>query len=155
MKIAVVGKDSTVEPLGLMYLSAYLKERGDEATIHLLNGAYDKADYALSLKENYDEFWLSTYTGYHRHIYDIAEYLKAIEAGPVLIGGPHNYYFRDESSKHCTHAYKGHITSFDKLPFPDREGLYAVSPKHKESRIKSMMASSGVLINAPIVITAP
>jgi len=147
LKAAIIGRDSTVEPLGLMYLSAYLKERGDETIIYLHgeNGVFSVKEFVhnLYLHSNCDEFWLSAYTGNHNRIYGIADYLKAYGNKNILIGGPHNYFFRDESSKHCTHAYKGHITPVDKLPLPDREGLYAVSPKHKNSRIKSIMASFG------------
>ena len=170
MKVAFMIDDFTVEPLGIAYLSASLKEKGHNT---LLVKTRDMDRMALDLEAfKPDILAYSTTTGKHKYYQRINNAVKTtLLPRPISVfGGPHPTYFPElaqdknidyiirgegeglftnmvETMQHG--SLNGQVYGFhsleqdlDTIPFPDREFLY----RYRENRlnpIKNVITSRG------------
>jgi len=161
MNILLGAKYSVVEPLGVMFLSGMLKSQGHKVDVALIK---DEKDLLVKLSPKHDFVGLSTYTGYHKQMFSLADYLLGTRH-KVIIGGPHATYFSDECSKHSTYVVKGEglkalaniiegkvnsnivfepsLLPPELIPLPDRESIYSEYSSCKNNPIKNVMASFG------------
>ena len=161
--ILLIGKYSSVEPLGLMFLAGALKEEGHQVKIFLFKEP-DGSDIVLnSCRENYSFIGFGCYTGVHKIIYRKADILRS--CAPVIIGGPHATSFMKECVAHADYVVPGegldsirsitnrlvtpgivfspYLIPADYLPFPNRKPVYDAYPELKNSKIKSVITSMG------------
>jgi len=153
MKILLVAKHSIVEPLGILFLASVLKKQGHRVDVFLMNGA-DICD------KEYDFVGFSTYTGFHRQVFNLC---KLLSQSKVIIGGPHATFFSDDCLAYASRVVVGEglrsilsainsgpgvffdsqLVSPEEIPIPDREPLYSSYPSFPSNPIKNVMASFG------------
>lgn len=145
VKVILIAKESEVENLGLMYLSAIARERGHDPFILFDNGQLTPTEI---MDHQPQLVGFQIFTGYHKRMFSLADAIK--DKVEVNIGGPHATYFQEDCRKHAHRVYKGEaITTFltenefdmnlldpEKWPFPDRT-------QFKGSRIQNIMTSYG------------
>jgi anaerobic magnesium-protoporphyrin IX monomethyl ester cyclase len=146
VKVSFVSLPTTIEPLGIMYLSAALKEAGHEATIGL-----DGDILAASIMPGSD----------------VLSILKREKKGrKIIVGGPDPTYnpekyqlpwidgvCRGDGEKAIvdfvegkwTGVHVGELTT--KWPTPDRSIVYDNYPEHRNSPIRHFMLSRGCPYN--------
>ncbi len=115
----MIGIDSETEPLGIMYVTAALKNAGHQVDLQLVGGktpvsditaalkiAGNQADLELvrakafdvEIKKDYDFVGFSVLTGNHKNLLPICErYRKA--GVKTIVGGPHATFFQEEVLK--------------------------------------------------------
>lgn len=167
MKVLLVAKYSIVEPLGLLFLASVIHNAGHKVAIFLIQGRLDKLYKQIS-EEHYDFIGFSTYTGFHKQVFDICDVIRnsAFDYDKVklIIGGPHATFFSDECLKHADYVVKGEglssilailngaekgIIFFEqlvpsaKIPIPRRTDLYRAYPTFKSNPIKNIISSFG------------
>ena len=157
MRIALIARDTLVEPLGLMYLGSLAKDLGCEVDYYTtLN------DGKPSVDSRYDWVGLSVYTGYHKQMFSIGDLLGKDR---IIIGGPHATFFSRDCSSHAKHVIVGegfpglkkvligearedilldrNLVKISDIPIPDRSGFYSQHRQYRESAIKSVISSFG------------
>lgn len=169
-KILFIITNCSVEPLGIMYLSAILKNEGHIVDLHRYKSKKDL--YSSIRKFNPDEVCLSMTTGQHLAMLEIARAVKDYDKNiKIIAGGPHVTYFPDivkEASidyiirGEADHALlilinsisagkslKGKDKSIltlpsdlDFIPFPDRSIAYKYQDYFKNP-VKNIMTSRG------------
>jgi radical SAM superfamily enzyme YgiQ (UPF0313 family) len=147
MKVSFVTIPTTIEPLGIMYLSASLKQAGHECSIGL-----DGDVLAASIMPGSE---------------GILEILEKEKKGRrVIVGGPAPTYnpekydlpfidgiCRGDGEKAIvdfvedkwTGVHKGELTTT--WPVPDRSIIYDKYPEHRDSKIRHFMLSRGCPYN--------
>ena len=163
VKVLLIGRHQSIEPLGLQALAGVAREAGwDRDVVLVRDGDFDKVvEHALSTRP--DVVAMSVWTGFHLQSFRAADAMRA--AGlRVAIGGPHATYFSESCASHADWVSKGagfrtfrRILDGDLAPgvhfdeerlaggFPlaDRASVYASYPDLAASQIKSMMNSVG------------
>ncbi len=127
MKILLFGIDSETEPLGLMFITAALKNAGHQVDLELIGAKTSLSDITTSLseitaalktighqvdlelirakifsdtqiKKDYDFVGFSVLTGNHKHLLALCQRYR--EAGILtIVGGPHATFFQEEVLK--------------------------------------------------------
>jgi anaerobic magnesium-protoporphyrin IX monomethyl ester cyclase len=146
MKVSFVSLPTTIEPLGIMYLSAALKEAGHEATFQL-NGQI----LAASIMPGSEILPL---------LEKIKDGRKVIVGGPDPTYNPEKYQLpwidgvcRGDGEKAIvdfvegkwTGVHRGELTT--KWPRPDRGIVYDNYPEHRDNPIRHFMLSRGCPYN--------
>ncbi len=161
MKVLLVAKYSIVEPLGLMFLSAVLHNEGHKVEIYLIKSG---GTIILDKAKDFDYVGFSTYTGFHKTVFTLCDYIRAKKLSKVIIGGPHATFFSQNCLEHADYVVKGEglesvlvtingakegiiftptlVPSLE-LPFPRREELYKAYPSFKANPIKNVITSFG------------
>jgi len=174
MKIAFIIDDFVVEPLGIGYLSAVLKEKGHRTLLIKSNNFNEMAIDLDTFRPEVLAF--STTTGKHRYYQRLNTAIKTtLLPRPVSIfGGSHPTYFPEiANDKNIDYIIRGEgeelfcnlietmeygslngkIHGFcsleqdlDKIPFPNREFLYRYL-KNRDNPIKNVITSRGCPYN--------
>ena len=161
-KILLAAHESTVEPLGLMYLATVARQEGWEPIIRMFSFPDDL--YWECRRIDPDAVGLTSYTGGHADDYDLLGLIKEAEKDIItILGGPHASYFPADCLEHADFVVVGngirplrdilsgkarsralhYPDKDDDLPLPDRRLFYASHEEHGRSPIKSVIASSG------------
>ena len=162
MKILLIAKFSIIEPLGIMFLAQSLLNNGHDVSLFLLRD--NESNLINQIKQSkYDFVGLSTYTGFHKTMFKLADELRNLTK--VIIGGPHATFFSDSCLSHSDYVVKGeaiksilnvfdqnknekiifnpNLLSSNEIPKPNRELLYQISSFHQENKIKNVISSFG------------
>lgn len=162
-RIILGAEYSILEPLALYYLASIAKSEGLEQKIILGRGPDYKEWREQIQSYNPSYIGLTVYTGNHL---DIGRFLKEVKKTKpelkVIVGGPHATYFPKQTLEFSDYVVVGEgFDSFRRIirkeaspgiilpskrePFPlsFREDFYKENPKHKENRIKNVIANSG------------
>jgi radical SAM superfamily enzyme YgiQ (UPF0313 family) len=159
-KVLLIGIDTIVEPLGLMYITAALKQGGNHVDLELIKEKTDISD--IKLKSGYDFVGFSVLTGNHKRLLKLSQRYR--EAGvKTIVGGPHATFFANETLPFADFVVVGEgikavldvvnggarpgivrtdLTAADEFPFADREELYK-DPKKLGNRIKNLLTGFG------------
>jgi anaerobic magnesium-protoporphyrin IX monomethyl ester cyclase len=173
MRVLFVTEPFSVEPLGMAYLSAALKEKG-----HITEQIRTTDDPFLDKVEAFkpDVVAFSVTTGKHRKALELNRLIKQRCKVLSVFGGSHPTYFpgmseeegvdaiiRGEADKAFPALLKEYelkksvpkITEFaeleqnlDSLPLPDRNFLYKY-PENAKNPIKNVMTSRGCRFSCP------
>ncbi len=162
-KIVIVGKNSPIEPLGILHLVGLAEQLGWEVKVVLVDDFDFQPLYheVRFFRPNIVAF--SIWTGYHRQSFMACDEVRKMGV-PVVIGGPHATYFSAECTKHAQWVIKGEaFRNFRRLlkgelvpgihfdetrmaegfPVPGRDLAYNAYPHLAESPIKSIICSLG------------
>jgi len=161
MRVLLVGKNSIVEPLGLLFLEASLRQIGATVDILLIGSLEGPA----RLSSMYDLIGFSTYTGYHKTIFRVSDNIRNDYKTKTIIGGPHATFFSDECLNHADYVVVGEGLKSMKdicrgdvgagkvftsdlvwgsmIPIPYRQTLYKNFRKFYANPIKNVMTSFG------------
>lgn len=154
---------SSIEPLGLLYLSGLARDLGWDPHIRFVkNHDFSTMDEAVrELKPDIVGYTL--YTGNHEPLYAYFDRLKKEHPGiATVIGGPHATYFPVKSIQHADYAVVSE--GFDALtrilngeakpgilyprrllpfPRPERRPFYRDYPDHRRNPIKNVISMTG------------
>ena len=164
MKKVLLGiKESVIEPLGLIYLSEVARQEEYVPKIVTIKdnnfGEFDKE--VESFKP--DLIGFSVFTGSHLPILDYLKDFRKINNGlEVILGGSHATFFPEQLKDYADYvvvsegfnpfrrilrgeAEKGIVYPKvkEEFPVPDRELFYEQNKRFKESKIKSIITSTG------------
>ena len=168
MKILFITKEFIVEPLGIMYLSSILKQKGHQVSLIKYKKGDNISLYDININ---DAVCFSSTTGQHKEYLDIARQIKEYKLLPkIIMGGAHPTYFPEVANEDCIDfIIKGEgeinllkllediqnnktngkvrdieplIQDLDIIPFPDRDLIYQF-PKNRLNPIKNVMSSRG------------
>jgi radical SAM superfamily enzyme YgiQ (UPF0313 family) len=162
MRLLFIIDPYTIDPLGIAYLSAYLKDAGHEV------------DISHTGDEDCDILCYSVTTGKHQYYLDLNRKIKGDRLS--LFGGTHCTFFpamqhepgvdaivRGEGFGAIVDIANGlrlddilnvndnplrHLVNKDTLPLPDRELIYKF-PENYNNPIKNLMCSFGCMMNCP------
>jgi anaerobic magnesium-protoporphyrin IX monomethyl ester cyclase len=161
-------KYETIEPLGLLHLSAIAKQEGFGSEIAFAKRTNsDGMDFSCiddavnRLKPDYLGFTI--YTGSQNPVFDYVDKLRKKDKNlKIVLGGPHATYFPTDSLSHADYVVisegfnslrrvlrgeaKPGIVSLKKqetFPISDRENFYTKSSVHADSLIKSVITQTG------------
>jgi len=163
MKVLMIGINSEVEPLGMMYVIGALKRAGHQVDLELVSFT----DYAqvqkIELKAGYNFVGFSTLTGFHKYLLPLSKRYKDVGI-KTIIGGPHATFFAEKAQAFTDFVVIGEgvgtivdiiegrflpgvikgqvIKDPDHFPFPDREALYLASDK-RDNPIKNIITTFG------------
>ena len=90
MKVVFLQKDSFVK-IAVMQLSAILKDQGHQCDIFIESG--EKKFIKKAIECQCDLYAFSCTTGQEKWVYEVAEKLKAVNAVPIIMGGPHPTFY--------------------------------------------------------------
>ena len=167
MKILFITKKWVIDPLGIAYLSSYLKQQGHE--VKLVRPEDGVWEMIWSFKP--DILAYSVTTGLHKFYLDLNSEIKKRYKAISVFGGAHPTYFPEmKIDKDVDFIVRGEgevifarllerigegwwseekefyslflVKNLDELPFPDRELIYQFPENHK-NRIKNVMTSRG------------
>src|SRR5262245_18870765 len=93
MKFLFLYWNHPVEPLGLMYLSAILKQNGHQTKLGIIGGEKDLGQVAAEYKP--DVVAASVMTGSHIEFMEIVSRLKKIHPFISMMGGSHPTFHPD------------------------------------------------------------
>jgi len=162
-KVLLAAKSSVIEPLGLIYLTGVCDQEGWESKIFLVPN-HDFSTLNSFLRDfNPDILGFTLYTGNHLQTFNYLDKVRAEKPNlKVVLGGPHATYFPEECIKHSdfvvlSQGFNGlrrilrneaeqgivHLTQQEEFPPINREGFYKDSTPHRNSKIKSVIASTG------------
>jgi radical SAM superfamily enzyme YgiQ (UPF0313 family) len=153
---------SNIEPLGLLHLGGLARDLGWDREYCLV----EDHNYAplLDLVRSYgpEVVGFNVYTGNHLPLWSALQRLRMDHPSiTVVLGGPHATYFPVESShwsdatvmsegfgaleQILTNDARGIMPMGRTHPFPmpDRERFYEGSPRHAQSKIKSVITMTG------------
>ncbi len=161
-RLLLVARRSSIEPLGIHYLSGLAHSLGWDVRVFLTDDNADELFREVgSWKPDFAGF--QVWTGYHLAAFEMCDRVRAMGV-PVIIGGPHATYFAADCARHADHVVvgdgfrmlseilDGHRSAgehFDPVqmaggfPLPHRAPLYDAYPEYAKSPIKSIFASSG------------
>jgi radical SAM superfamily enzyme YgiQ (UPF0313 family) len=163
MRLLLVGRLHSIEPLGVMHLAGAARDAGHDPEIFLTpDGQFDEL---IAHVETYRPpiVGFSAWTGTHRQLFRAADTLRSLGV-KVAIGGPHATHFADDCAHHADWVVRG--SGFRLLrqildgqvapgvhhdpermaggcPRPARDQIYQRYPALAASPIKSMMTSVG------------
>lgn len=161
MKVLIVGIDSIVEPLGLMYIIAALKQGGHNVDLELIKERTNISD--IQLKTGYDFVGFGVLTGNHKNLLALSRRYRNEVGCKTIAGGPHATFFAEETLEFVDFVVVGEgikaaldivngkakpgivktdLTEADRFPMSDREELYK-DPKKRDNRIKNMLTGFG------------
>ncbi len=159
MRILFIKEPFKYEHLGVMYLSAVLKEAGHITQLH-------RTDESISEVFDFkpDFIFYSIMTGSHNNLLKYNRLLKRHIKFTSVFGGPHCTYFpKFAKEKDVDYVIRGEAEldilkvlkkpkrkvilsklpeELDRLPFPDRELFYRY-PEQKNNPIKHFISSRG------------
>jgi len=146
------------EKLGIMYLSAALRQAGHQTS--LCRREQESPDEAVT-SFNPDFLAFSLATGAHRTLLDLAEALRRRYRIPVIVGGPHATFFAEtipstaadyvvvgQGEQAIVDIVEGRaeqrilrypLADPETLPFPDRELIYRY-PEFRNNPMKNVIA---------------
>jgi radical SAM superfamily enzyme YgiQ (UPF0313 family) len=154
---------SSIEPLGLLYLSGLARDLGWEPHIRLVS-RNDFTDFCKAVKELKPEvIGFTCYTGNHLPVYACFERVKKdYPAIRTVIGGPHATYFPEMSLGFADNVVvsegfdaltrilqrrvgRGILYPTRLMPFPqpERRRFYSDYPEHKINPIKNIITMTG------------
>lgn len=154
---------SSIEPLGLFYLSGLARDAGWEPYIRLVRHN-DLTEFHQTIKELKPEIvGFTCYTGNHTPVYECFARIKKEYPGiRTVIGGPHATYFPkmsldfadnvvvSEGFDALTRILKGTVgpgilypTRLMTFPQPERRRFYQDYPEHKINPIKNIITMTG------------
>lgn len=156
-KILFIESDLRNEKLGIMYLSAALKEAGHETMMCWIERE-DIHDMMLSYSPDFLAFSLTT--GAHKSLLALAEDLKQKYKVKTIVGGPHATFFASEilpiaadyvvtgqgeralvdivEQKTRERVLSYELIDLDTISFPDRELFYRY-PEFRDNPMKNVI----------------
>lgn len=165
MNVLLTGKYSVIEPLGLMFLESSLREIGEEVKI-ILFGVNSTSE---RIPQDFDLVGFSAYTGYHKTIFRISDYVRQRGKVKTVIGGAHASFFARDCLEHADYVVVGegleslkkictkdvnkgivftpNLVSGLDIPSPYRKTLYTTYDSFRVNPIKNVMCSFGCPFN--------
>lgn len=154
---------SVIEPLGLLHLGGLARDMGWDRQFSLVKEHNFDEFFSQVRDFKPDVVGFNVYTGNHRQTHEAFRKLKKDYPNvQTIIGGPHVTYFPSESLEVADFVVMSEgFGAFERIlrgeakpgilpmsgtrvfPHPDRETLYAYSPEHMRSTIKSIIGETG------------
>ncbi len=161
-RLLLVARRSSIEPLGIHYLSGLAHSLGWDVRVFLTeDNAAELYEDVRSWRPDFVGF--QVWTGYHLPAFEMCDHVRSMGV-QVIIGGPHATYFAADCALHADHVVVGEgfrmlrqILAGDRnpgehfdperladgFPLPHRAPLYDAYPQYADSPIKSIFCSVG------------
>jgi len=162
-KIIIVGRQYSIEPLGILHLVGLAQGLGWNVQLVLVENFNFHPLFQMVRWWKPDVVGFSVWTGYHVQAFKACDVVRKMGV-PVMIGGPHATYFAEECKKHAVWVIQGegfrnfrrvlqgelgagiHFDSTrlsEGFPPTGRDLVYKTYPHLASSPIKSIMCSIG------------